>query len=76
VAAVTVGFGAVVLTRGGRRSGFADGVDFDFDLPDWTPRRPWREAWQTARDVDPKSDDGTDSGAEAEPTHDTETQDA
>ena len=49
---------------------------FDFDLPDWTPRRPWREAWQTARDVDPKSDDGTDSGAAAEPTHDTETQDA
>jgi hypothetical protein len=76
VAAVMVGFGAVVLTRGGRRSGFADGVDFDFDLPDWTPRRPWREAWQTARGMDRDSDAGEDSGAEAGPTEDTETNDA
>jgi hypothetical protein len=62
VAAVVVGFGAVVLTRGGRRSVFADGVDFDFDLPDWTPRRPWRRAWESAEDV--AANNGSESGTE------------
>jgi hypothetical protein len=64
VAAVVVGFGAVVLTRGGRRSAFADGVDFDFDLPDWTPRRPWRTAWEDAQDV--ADNNGTASQTKSE----------
>ncbi len=48
MAAIFSGFGAVLLSRGGRRRVYADGVDFDFDIPTWSSRRPWRSAWETA----------------------------
>lgn len=50
VAALMVGFGAVVLSRGGRRRAYADGVEFDFDLPNWSTSRPWRAAWEATEE--------------------------
>jgi hypothetical protein len=48
ILAMVVGFGGVLLSRGGTRRNFAEGVAFDFDIPEWTPRRPWRKAWESA----------------------------
>jgi hypothetical protein len=65
ILAVLAGFGAVLLSRGGRRRVYADGVDFDFDIPNWTPRRPWRKAWETAEET--RQSNGESGASDASP---------